>query len=217
MENQYELGNLCFGNSRGPFHFPDRELVICEEWKALMEILQIDNPYCIMEDFYNGQKRTNGLCATRYGGYICKDQNGNTLFELFPYWWNGCTCGADEENSIIYERIRKQHLSDVELNDYYEYCYHDESELNEEQKKAFQILENRMREAEMAYDEKKIEHDEDCFTLKHNFIYRPKTQDEFWLDWYKYPFRDSHMSKEATSEEVKTIFRSCVEDVRKVL
>ena len=32
--NDFELGNLIFGNSRGIYNFPDRDLVDSSEWKA---------------------------------------------------------------------------------------------------------------------------------------------------------------------------------------
>jgi len=216
MENNYELGNLCFGNSRGPYPFPSRELVNSKEWRELLRVLQISNYHCIMENYYDGKKRTNGLKATEYGGYQCKDKNGNVLFELFPYWWNGCTCGAEYENDLIYDRIRNLYLSNVEYNDYFKYSMMDQ--LNEKQKETFQILKNKMRKVDEEYYNKQVPHKEDCLELKHNFVYKPNTKDEFWIDWYKYPFRDAHMSKEVTEEEIKKIFKECkcfvIEDIK---
>ena len=37
-----ELGNMLFGNSRGEYAFPDRNLVECDEWQQLLEITDSD-------------------------------------------------------------------------------------------------------------------------------------------------------------------------------
>ncbi len=213
MENQYELGNLLFGNSRGPFGFPDRKLVESQEWTQLLKALQM-NYYCIMEDFYGGERRSDGLCATKYGGYQCKDDKGNVLFELFPYWWNGCSCKADEKNAELECSITKKYLSETEINDYYGYLFN-ENELSDEQKIDFNRLKLRMEEATREIQRQYVEHEKDCLMLKHNFIYKPDTAEEFWIDWYKYPFRDAHMSRPYSAEQIKSIFLKCFNSVSK--
>ena len=208
MENQYEIGNLCFGNSRGPFGFPDRSLVESEEWVRLLNVLQV-SPYCIMKDDYEGEKRTNGLLATEHGGYQCKDDEGNVLFELFPYWWNGCSCGAEEKNAELEHRITRRYLSKVEENDYYAYLF-SEDELSPEQKIDFNRLKHRMDEVAREIQKQYIDHEKDCMELRHNFVYMPGTKEEFWINWYKYPFRDSHMSRPYSQEQIKSIWRTCL-------
>lgn len=47
------------------------------------------------------------------------------------------------------------------------------------------------------------EHDPSCPCARHNFIYKP---DGFWIDWYKYPFRDSYTSAPKTAREILEIF-----------
>lgn len=207
MNNPYELGNLIFGNSRGPFGFPDRNLVESQEWSQLLNLLQM-NPYCIMGDYYEGEKRTNGLLATEYGGYQCKDDNGSVIFELFPYWWNGCSCGTDEKNYELEDKITKMYLSENEENDYYEYLV-SENELSDKQKMDFERLKLMMDEATREIQKQYIEHEKDCLLLKHNFIYMPGTEEEFWIDWYKYPFRDSHMSKPYSADQIKHVWMKC--------
>lgn len=42
-----ELGNLLFGNSRGPYKFPDREIADSDEWLALLNVLGLNyRGYC---------------------------------------------------------------------------------------------------------------------------------------------------------------------------
>ena len=38
-----EPGNLLFGNSRGKYKFPDRDIVNSDEWVALRHVLRIDS------------------------------------------------------------------------------------------------------------------------------------------------------------------------------
>lgn len=45
-----------------------------------------------------------------------------------------------------------------------------------------------------------------CELMRHNFYYKPLN---FWIDWYKYPFRDSYMSHNLNEEEVLKIFKEC--------
>ena len=110
----YELGNMVFGNSRGPFEFPDRELVNCDEWSYLLNhLLQMDN-HGIMSDYYydyerqENRKRDNGLEPSKSDGYICKDETGSIIFEIFPYYWDECSCGADQYNTSLEEELKNE-------------------------------------------------------------------------------------------------------------
>ena len=187
----YELGNLIMGNSRGPFRFPDRELVHCKEWQTLGKILQVQDCHWIMPD---KKYRTNGLEAIAHGGYQCLDTNGQILFETFPYWWNGCTCGAEDKNQEVEKKAIRSFLSEQEEDSYYEYFMEDE--LNENQEKEYERLKEKMKQAEEEIQKKQVPHDDTCLVLKHNFVFMPDTDEEFWIDWYKYPFRDAAMSKD---------------------
>ena len=44
--------------------------------------------------------------------------------------------------------------------------------------------------------------------LKHNFVYHPSQEDEFWIDWYKYPFRNSYCNKDLSKKEILDIFEN---------
>ena len=47
-------------------------------------------------------------------------------------------------------------------------------------------------------------------SIKHNFVYHPNQEDEFWIDWYKYPFRDSYCNKDLNKKEILDIFQDCI-------
>jgi len=53
-----ELGNMFFGNSRGEFEFPDRQLVESKEWKKLakvdLEFDGFDNEVFTIRPYYWG-------------------------------------------------------------------------------------------------------------------------------------------------------------------
>ena len=114
--DDFELGNLMFGNSRGIYNFPDRDLVDSPEWNELCKVLQVEDYHFVIGDYYLdydkdcNKERTNKLEVTPYGGYICKDDNGQVVFETFPYWWGDCTCGAEEYNENLEEELLKPPL-----------------------------------------------------------------------------------------------------------
>ena len=195
-----EIGNLIFGNSRGNYEIP-RELVDSKAWNDLLKILHMDN--------YGIMNKNQNFSANEYGGYTCKDKNNKILFDIFPYWWNGCTCEAEEKNNEIYNRIKRKYISDVEENDYYALMM-SENELTNQQKTELKRLEHIFDEIKQEFDEKSIFHKKDCLEIRHNFLYKPGTEDEFWIDWYKYPFRDSYMSKDLKTEEIENIFNDCI-------
>ena len=126
-----ELGNMIFGNSRGTYEFPDRDLVDSKEWRSLLS-LACDG------DFYG------------YGGehFPHNERGGVTteLFEINPYYWGECDCVGEE-------------------------------------------------------------HAPDCPCLRHNFTYKPTG---FWIDWYKYPFRDSYMSEDISKRQLKRMWKNCI-------
>lgn len=196
---------------------PYRELADSKSWTDLLDILQIDSYHCVMGDYYHGKKRDNGLKATEAGGYKCLDKDGNCLFEIFPYWWNGCTCDADAFNESLNCELNQKYgitLDDLDLYFNFEIM---EEKLTDEQKKNYQKVLEKIRLKDEEFGSRCKEHDPGCYLLKHNFLYRPGTEDEFWIDWYKYPFRDSYMSNEKTEEEIEEIFRKCIEDAKKTI
>ena len=78
-----EIGNLLFGNSRGNFEIDREEFSKCYSyWNDLLETI-----HCSVYGFYNGK---NKEYETKTGGFKCD------LFEINPYYWGECTCGADD-------------------------------------------------------------------------------------------------------------------------
>lgn len=52
--------------------------------------------------------------------------------------------------------------------------------------------------------------DDDKEAERHNFIYKPTG---FWIDWYKYPFRDSYMSDNYTDKQLKDLWNKIYDEV----
>ena len=76
-----ELGNMLFGNSRGEYPFPDRDLVDCDEWTGLCDL--VCDSYGHAEDWME-QNEMGGVTTD--------------VFEINPYYWGDCTCGAEEND-----------------------------------------------------------------------------------------------------------------------
>lgn len=250
-----ELGNLAFGNSRGPYEV-DRDLVDSVEWQYLIHrLLQVNDYHCVMEEYftdYNSRnfitrKRTNNLKPTKHGGYVC-EYDGEVIFEIFPYWWGDCTCGIDKENEKLRSKWRKELFTDYQWRTYMtfdDYCKRDcpaylfgengEENRNKSVDELMKIctcgqvrknknLENRkakikdkIKEYERREIEELLDHKDSCLLLKHNFVYHPGRQDEVWIDWYKYPFRDSYINKPLSNDEIKFIFKDCAFYLKKVI
>ena len=58
-----ELGNLCFGNSRGPIAFPDRDIVNDNTFEELLDLLDLDF-YCAPKGDLSSK-----LVKTEYNSY----------------------------------------------------------------------------------------------------------------------------------------------------
>lgn len=71
---------MIFGNSRGTYRFPDRDIVDSYNWINLCKKAKIDS--------YGCPKNERGF----YGF-------DNDVFAIRPYWWGDCTCGAEENNN----------------------------------------------------------------------------------------------------------------------
>jgi len=59
-----EIGNMLFGNSRGKYEFPDRELVHSKSWRDLVEVLGADE-YMYVQDL--AQWRDEAAVCDTYG------------------------------------------------------------------------------------------------------------------------------------------------------
>lgn len=107
-----EIGNLLFGNSRGEFNFPNRDLVNCEEWETLLKVCECDH-YGYTS---NKQKENNR------GGYE------NEIFCISPYYW-----GEDKDIASLPNFIYKPINFTI---DWYKYPFRDSymnKQLNEKE------------------------------------------------------------------------------------
>lgn len=100
--DDYEIGNLLFGNSRGQFKFPDRDLVNSAPWETLTSLIESHGSKNIIYDSTYGEAR--GVDA----------KTGETVFIYFPYWWGGCTCGAEDYNTNLYESLLDKYFTPEE-------------------------------------------------------------------------------------------------------
>ena len=238
-----EMGNLLFGNSRGNYPVP-RQLVENKEWRKLIcDYIQMQDLFCTLEDYYSPSdsdktlKRDNKLIPSTYGGYVCKDDNDEILFEIFPYYWGECTCGADDYNCNLEMNLRNKYYTKEQLKiiDYIDqWCLDNcpecdciDENLEKTTEELSKICKCGKQHKNLIMHQKQTElnditqqykkdmqlflkdHNEDCLLLKHNFIYHPGKSDEFHIDWYKYPFRDAYMNENKSIEEIELILKNC--------
>jgi hypothetical protein len=86
-----EIGNLLFGHSRGNYPI-DRESFECacsEVFKALLDVVNCDG--------YGHYIGNNKQFLSSLGGFQCD------LFEINPYYWGECNCGADEAGDAYHK------------------------------------------------------------------------------------------------------------------
>ena len=95
-----ELGNLFFGNSRGKYPLEDRNLVHSEEWQTLIKLTDFTYKKFTLE------------------------KDGEIIFELNPYYWGECDCGADKENAKKENQIINKYLSKSERKVYFQHEYY---------------------------------------------------------------------------------------------
>lgn len=237
--NDFELGNLVMGNSRETYNFPSRSIVDSNSWQELMDLLKA-------EDYHATFSNSEALPFDYTGdGGIKIVKDNQVVFEIHPYYWGDCTCGAEEVNEKLDELRRKEIFTDDEWELYMtfeDWCDNDcpasilninteektEEELlklctcgtvqkNIELRKKKEKIKNKIHKYEDREKNEFVPHDESCLLVRHNFIWHPKQENEFWIDWYKYPFRDSHMNQEKTEEEILAIFDKCYEIAKEII
>ena len=247
-----ELGNLIFGNSRGPIEV-NFDLVNSKEWEYLVHtLLQVEDYHCYLGDYYqdysttalNSIKRTNNLTPNSMGGYTCV-VDGEVIFEINPYYWGDCDCGAEEKNIKIERKLKNKIFTPYQwktYNTYEEYCedtcpgcdYIKENKdktpeeldklctcgnraFNRRLIKRKAKLIDKINEFNEKLSLEEVDHTSDCSLVKHNFIYHPGKEDEVWIDWYKYPFRDSYTNCGKDDTYLKEIFIKCSKILEKVI
>lgn len=205
-----ELGNAVFGISRGPY--PIRRGAGWEE-----ELFRLFDAYA--------PKRDNSW--REYG-----EEFDNDTFSVSPYYWGDCECGWDEfsgEAEDLFGGL-SSHGPD---------CYQTriddiERSTSQGEKRIKAICEemglsypggsaihctcghdiNYASFMDSAADQfggdPERGHLPGCLITKPNFLYKPTG---FEIMWYKYPLRDSYMSKKISLGEFKKIIDLCVASV----
>ena len=204
-----ELGNMCFGNSRGEFEFP-------REWQ--------DRFHLLLED-------------AGFDGYGYRAGNSGTIWQndtflVMPYYWGDCTCGYDDLEaswSAANKHTENCYMSDYKtLTDWFE-----ELGLKEYGKDSIKCKEKRMMlcaahgidwndgfgsamhctcDYKRKWEEfaSKNGHTDSCMLTKPNFLHKPSGLS---IKWYKYPLRDAYMNKAISKDQFKKIIADCIRSV----
>jgi hypothetical protein len=80
-----EIGNLVFGNSRGEYAFPNRDLVNCKEWVNLLKVCECDT-----YGYTSNKQKENDMGGMRQGCFFCPNSPIWELAKLqrdYPSLW----------------------------------------------------------------------------------------------------------------------------------
>ena len=226
-----ELGNLLFGNSRGKYEIP-RDFVELKEWQNLLKKLDANSTYGYIN------KYKGNVLPGENGGCIVKN-NESVIFKIMPYYWGECTCGAEIFNYKLEKKLYLEHFTKEEIDtldkNYYdcdEKCPAYEKQYDVEDEKLVKIctcgaikknividenikkLQPRYNDLKKELQENYKEHSENCLLVQHNFVFLPDTENEVWIDWYKYPFRDSYSNIKITKEIFSEILNECIKNIK---
>lgn len=187
------------------------------------------------------KERTSPIPPNEFGGCSLVI-DGKEIFSIFPYYWGDCTCGVEEENENLRDKWQKELFTKKEWDTYMsfdDYCKDDcpaysfkKENINKTEGQLFKLctcgtmqknrkLRERKRLLKTKIDEFEkremndlLEHKDDCLLLRHNFVYHKGQDDEFVIDWYKYPFRDSYMNIDYDENQIKEIFKDCIKEFK---
>ena len=218
-----ELGNLCFGNSRGNYVL-ERGIGFEEE------LFRLFNAYASDRD---NSWREYGV------------QFENDTFFVFPYYWGDCTCGYAEADNFnekhaneCYHTKKKKiekewAIKKGELKEFEKFEYFSEYGLPENERKIYnKEIEELCKSMGLSYPHGCAVHcncdyweryynylnkigypngcKKECLLMRPNFYYKPNG---FEIQWYKYPLRDSYTNKPITLTEFKQIIDKCIESI----
>lgn len=208
-----ELGNLCFGNSRGEFEIPRGA-----GYEGILErLLRKINP--------------NNLRG---------DEFENHVFEVFPYYWGDCTCGFDDiefeephspdcyQSALRNEKIKagwtENNLGWLDRpNGNYEKTSKEEDKIYKRLCKQFGLSypNGCAVHCTCDYNERYLKwmqqngypdgHKNNCLLEKPNFLYKPTG---FQIQWYKYPLRDSYTNMKVSLDEFDDIIDDCIKSLK---
>lgn len=195
LVSHMELGNLCFGHSRGAWPIPRHdgfEDVFAPLLEAVGGSAFADVPEC-----------------------------GNATFTLRPYWWGDCTCGF-AAREVAWEDAHPHAATCYQTA--VRSLGHGRSQDREAQLRALCAAHGipwndglgaavhctctypAQRDAFLAEDG----HAPTCRLVLPNFVYHP---DGTSIMWYKYPFRDAYASRALTVVAFATMIAACVASV----
>jgi hypothetical protein len=204
-----ELGNICFGNSRGD-HSVDRDLqtYFCRQ----LEELGFDH-YGVANDLPRGDR----------------GQFENEVFWIMPYCWSDCDCEyEDKENSWSEANKHDSSCYQIALSKFEDDFRdkHGSQYLNEKNSKLYEKEINTLLaqfklpkypsgsaiHCTCDYDVKwkewssKNDHAETCCLVLPNFWHKPTG---LKIKWYKYALRDSYSNQSVDMNLLKKVFKSC--------
>lgn len=198
-----ELGNMCFGHSRG-------EYPIERSGEFEFELYRLFGSYDDTQDYYGPEFE-------------------NDIFHVFPYYWGDCTCGYDDKE-WAWGGVNK-HDPGCYQHDYIKSRVCDLDKHEKWLKNILKPLyikhgfpttgENwwfgcalgctcdygARRDKFLAENS----HSTDCPIIRPNFLYKPTN---FSIMWYKYPLRDSYMSYDITIKEFRKIINDCIKSLQ---
>lgn len=119
-----ELGNLMFGNSRGEFKFPSRELAYSDEWRLLLEILDMSESGFTQ---YVALRQEHGGVDTE-------------RFSIAPYYYGDCNCNGEHVEGCPCMRHNFVYKPTGFAIDWYKYPFRDSYMNQNLSKKEIQVI-----------------------------------------------------------------------------
>lgn len=196
-----ELGQMMFGNAYSEFALGKNERQAEEKLYELSEMIGKKNP----------DVQAHGLL----GGEWCYGQDFvNDVFEMRPYWWGDCTCGASSPKHVDdCEQITKR---DEWIDRRLDYAAGEPDEfegrppdLNKMKEFAEQ---NPFPSCTCGAEDVWVEsatHASDCREVLPNF-----RCGDLEIRWYKYIGRGMSANRKVTGEELQRVFRRCRQSLR---
>jgi hypothetical protein len=199
-----ELGNIVFGNSRGP--------VPIERGEGYER--ELERLFCAIDP-----------------DYFRDTPHENEVFAIRSYYWGDCTCGFEQKDwqwsednkhkpecyqtdyKNIPEKIRNGFLSKAQR------AAHDKAIKAVCEKhgipwdggRGCAVHCNCCYQTDYEKWRGENDHDKKCPIVLPNFEHKTSG---FWIKWYKYPLRDSYASREIEIVELRKIVDDCIRSLR---
>lgn len=211
-EDNMELGNMLFGNSRGEYKVP-RHAAYEGELLRLFRHIEKDNGY--------------------------GPEFVNDVFEIHPYWWGDCSCGKDqrdeEQRKEYLAFVGEDHDTLCIQRELYAW---DKDNPRRMMKKDYdKFMARGLKPIFQKYGlpttgknwwhgfmclctcghydrarqwEADHPHADTCGLVRPNFLFKPAGYE---LRWYKYPLRDSYSSHNLSIEQFEAMIDACLESL----